>query len=268
MSALAISELNICNQAINKVGEMFSLNDLHRASGNKNKHRPTFFLKNLQTQDLINEIESQNYDVEIPTSKIEAVKVVRGRGKKQGTYVCLELVYAYAMWVSAKFHLIVIRAFNRLVNPKTTADQRTPLRKACDSLAVSNMLISDAYKLVAKEFEVDNIEQIPSNRLAEAVAFAYETKLRLQKTPSNNLSEDDQIHTKKWHMVGSQASSLLFNELKEMEDMVYEMQNMVSKVQKLNTAVNGSFDQTLRVHSKHSKEAIPQAKALLEKYTK
>ncbi|MCD6006876.1 KilA-N domain-containing protein [Halomonas sp. IOP_31] len=84
----------------------FCLNDLHKASGGMAKHRPTFWMMNDQTASLIDELKD---DVGNPTS------IVRGRGKAQGTYVCKELVYAYAMWISARFHLDVIRAYDALV---------------------------------------------------------------------------------------------------------------------------------------------------------
>ena len=99
----------------------YCLNDLHRASGGKDKHRPTYFIRNEQTQDLIKEIESEDYDLQIRTSKNKhcenshsAVKVING-GASRGTYVVEDLVYSYAMWISAKFHLMVIRAYRAQV---------------------------------------------------------------------------------------------------------------------------------------------------------
>jgi len=93
----------------------YCLNDLHKASGDSHKNRPSYFLENERTQELVSEIELGNYDVGNPASSKKAVKIIRGRGKEQGTYVVKELVYSYAMWISAKFHLIVIRAYDALV---------------------------------------------------------------------------------------------------------------------------------------------------------
>jgi len=79
----------------------FRLNDLHQAAGGERRHGPSLWLENEKTKALAEEMT----DTEIPVS------VIKG-GLKQGTYVCRELVYAYAMWISAKFHLEVIRTFD------------------------------------------------------------------------------------------------------------------------------------------------------------
>lgn len=81
----------------------YSLNDLHRASGGEKRHGPSYWMESQQTKDLIAELG----DTENPVS------VVRG-GIQQGTYVAKELVYAYAMWISAAFHLKVIRAYDQM----------------------------------------------------------------------------------------------------------------------------------------------------------
>ncbi|RJN83880.1 KilA-N domain-containing protein [Acinetobacter baumannii] len=96
----------------------YCLNDLHKASGDDKKHFPAYFLRNQQTKDLITEIELSNVngsDSERYENLHIAVKVIKGGSDKQGTYVVKELVYAYAMWISPKFHLMVIRAYDSLV---------------------------------------------------------------------------------------------------------------------------------------------------------
>ena len=77
---------------------------------------------------------------------------------------------------------------------KTTSHQRTPLRKACDRLAVGNMLISDAYKIVTNHYNVDHIDQIPESKLPEAVAFVYDVILARQASNANNSKYIDDMH--------------------------------------------------------------------------
>lgn len=93
---------------VREVDGLYSLTDLHKAAGGENRHRPTFFLQNQETQDLIHAIEQDG-----------TVAYNTMQGATGGTYVCRELVYRYAMWISAQFSLMVIRAFDRMTKGET-----------------------------------------------------------------------------------------------------------------------------------------------------
>ena len=102
----------ICNTAIGQDAEgRFRLNDLHKAAvasgANERTKEPGKFMASPQTVELVKELETTQNLGSFPVNKIE--------GRNGGTYVVKELVYAYAMWISAKFHLHVIRAFDALV---------------------------------------------------------------------------------------------------------------------------------------------------------
>ena len=103
-----MSNLTILKTSIRSYENLFSLNDLHIASGGLEKHRPSLFARNEQTKELIKEIENDR-----STKTIFALKTIRGGSdiSKQGTWACEELMLAYAMWISPKFHLVVLRAF-------------------------------------------------------------------------------------------------------------------------------------------------------------
>ena len=94
----------------------FSLNDLHKASGSENRHRPTFFLRRPEIKELVAEIDKCAVEHIWSAAPIEV-----SRGTSGSTYVCKELVYAYAMWISPAFHLQVIRTFDAVSNPQTSA---------------------------------------------------------------------------------------------------------------------------------------------------
>jgi len=102
--------VSIGSVQIHQHGGLYSLNDLHQASGGEEKHQPAKFMRLDTTCALIAEI-SNSPDVanNNPNAGISAFKTTRG--KYGGTYACRELVIAYAAWISAEFHLRVIRVF-------------------------------------------------------------------------------------------------------------------------------------------------------------
>lgn len=106
----------------------FCLNDCHKASGLGGEKRPSKWLVTEQAKGLIAELEVG------PNSGSPLHTVKSGLNSERGTYVCKELVYAYAMWISPAFHLHVIRAFDDLMQgkiPRTkNVDTTLPLRRA------------------------------------------------------------------------------------------------------------------------------------------
>jgi hypothetical protein len=110
--------LTIADTAVQQDADgRFSLNDLHRAAGAEERHQPSKWLRGQQAQELI---------VELSTGQIRPVETAQGNGG--GTFVARELVYAYAMWISARFHLQVIRAYDALVLGQAPTGATDPAR--------------------------------------------------------------------------------------------------------------------------------------------
>ena len=125
--------LTISSSAIGMKDGLYSLNDLHRASGSDKKHQASNFMRLATTKGLIDEIERSS-DMSNGTKSI-AYKVIQGgQSEQQGTFVCRELVYSYAMWISPRFQLLVIRAFDSIANPQKQLSQR--LHDLCHDLKI------------------------------------------------------------------------------------------------------------------------------------
>ncbi|MFU2082617.1 KilA-N domain-containing protein [Gallibacterium anatis] len=101
-----MKNLTILNTSIRTLDNLYSLNDLHVASGNDPKNKPANFVRLETTQALVNELKNET------CSDLRSSVLVVKNGV--GTYACQELVIAYAAWISAAFHLKVIRAFMAL----------------------------------------------------------------------------------------------------------------------------------------------------------
>jgi hypothetical protein len=85
------------------------------------------------TKALIEEISNE---INQSSDVMSAFEVVNG-GEGRGTYVCKELVYAYAMWISPAFNLKVIRAFDAMANASKEYDDDELLMIA--KLAMKNV---------------------------------------------------------------------------------------------------------------------------------
>ncbi len=101
------NNITILDQKIHTQDSLYSLNDLHKASGGLQKHQPNKFIRINQTKSLIAEM------IKCPDVGIKPISIKKGRFG--GTYACKELVYSYAMWISPKFNLTVIRTFDNLL---------------------------------------------------------------------------------------------------------------------------------------------------------
>ena len=124
--------LTIGTTSVRQVGELYSLNDLHKASGSEASKRPGEFMRNQQTQDLVAEISNAGI------SAFESRK-----GNAGGTFACKELVIAYAAWISAAFHLKVIRVFL-----SAATQQHEPVQATLDYDHISPAQAQDLKQIV------------------------------------------------------------------------------------------------------------------------
>ncbi|QMT48183.1 KilA-N domain-containing protein [Neisseria bacilliformis] len=167
-----MNSIQISNVAIRQTSNnLYNLNDLHRASGGEKRFQPANWLRNAQTVDLINFLKNEELQSE--------EEIIQSK-QKHGTFVCKELAYAYATWISAKFFLLVIRTFDAALSGRlktssqTSADERKGLRQAVAALVVRRGIdFSSAYHMLHQRFGVAAIEDLPRETLPEAVRYVH-----------------------------------------------------------------------------------------------
>ena len=158
-----MSNLQILSNSIRTFENLYSLNDLYQASGSENKHAPFRFIRLETTKELIAEIEKETPN---------ALKVIRGT--QGGTYACEELVIAYAMWISPKFHLVVLRAF---LNLHKGGDTLNPEQQQAIQEAVvkahhrTGMSYAEIYRQLKSLFKVGKYDQLKPSQFEGAINF-------------------------------------------------------------------------------------------------
>ena len=162
--------LTVAGTSVRQVNGLYSLNDLHKASGGEAKHEPNQFSRLEQTQALIAEIKSADMRNCIETR----------RGNNGGTYACKELVIAYAAWISAAFHLKVIRVFLDAVQPVAPAidyarinpAQKQDLREIVQAIVDAGIQKhAETWARFQKKFRVNKYEELPASLYEEARAY-------------------------------------------------------------------------------------------------
>ncbi|VEB42995.1 Uncharacterized phage-encoded protein [Chromobacterium violaceum] len=161
------NQLNIAGIVIRQDAEgRYCLNDLHRAAGDLPKHAPALWER--QASELVEEIQKDT----------KSYVLAKLRGRNGGTYVAKELVYAYAMWISPRFHLEVIRAYDQIMTKGIA--MRTDVAQAAidnpaDFLARAVLVANDQLAIQAKKIqclEEERAELAPKAAVTDRIVTA------------------------------------------------------------------------------------------------
>ena len=141
------------------------------------------FIKTEQNQEYINALaEHISKTTKIVLDRNQLVIVKHG-GNNRGTWLHPKLAIHFARWLNPKFAVWCDEQIEALLNgnvsdgikpAKTTADDRTGLRQAVAALVGRKGIdYSTAYSMIHQRFNVEAIEDIPAEKLPEAVAYVH-----------------------------------------------------------------------------------------------
>lgn len=127
----------------------YSLNDLHKAAGFSNKHKPSLFYRSDSFNNVVEVLKAQNCAFE---------PIVKIRGKFGGTWICKELVYKYAMWISPEFEVQVIQTFDSITKKIEAPETMQALNELTKKIEGDKELASKCGTLLAnyKKVKRDN----------------------------------------------------------------------------------------------------------------
>lgn len=223
-------QITILDNVVNVIDGLYSLNDIHRAGGNDKKHQPSFFMRNQEVADLIEEIKcSANLQ-----NKQVFIKLVSG--KNRGTYVCKELVYRYAMWISPKFALLVIRTFDKLVTGElkvqttqlsTTTDRKYLTKAVNFYCAKTGSIQSEIWKMVHQRFNLENVSQMTVEQVPQAVEYVHGFILQAKQVKEIEVNSDNEF----WRYVGIIKHQELTQALRQAKDVMNNLYQAIGSAQ-------------------------------------
>lgn len=88
---------------------LYPLSGIFKASGGLKNNRPAYWLKRADTTAYIDFLKAE-------VGVLQVIQIIQGGTPElQGTFVCRELVYDYATWVSPALRYAVVQAFDTLL---------------------------------------------------------------------------------------------------------------------------------------------------------
>lgn len=193
--------LTLGNITVRQHNGLFSLNDLHRASGAARRHEPSRFIRLDGTKALIAELGASP-EMGTPQTDLLAPLQTINDGANNGTYACRELVIAYAAWISAAFHLKVIRVFLAVAAPQPTPCTVQP----SDTL-------NEPQQIALRAMLESNVKRLPHEKQAGAMIKGW-SKLKAhfgvpyRQIPASEFTEALSIiarHVSEWELVEDAA---------------------------------------------------------------
>ena len=147
--------------------------------------------------------------------KSKAVNTVKGKGLSQGTFVVKELVYYYAMWISAKFHLTVIRAYDVMVmqwqinnRQSLSPEQQALLHEIVARRSNGERKIfAEMWARHNRHFKIPRYAELLAIHFSEAVHYleTMELKAKVSTKQDNLIQIDKNYHNNvqglAWHML-------------------------------------------------------------------
>ena len=144
--------------------------------------QPRDYLKSEQTQQYITALADFLSTKRKILVKENQIVIVKNGGTERGTWLHPKLAIHFARWLDPKFAVWCDEQIEALLNgkvsdglpAKTTADDRTGLRQAVAALVGRKGIdYSSAYSMIHQRFNVEAIEDIPAEKLPEAVAYVH-----------------------------------------------------------------------------------------------
>lgn len=154
--------------------------------------QPRDYLKSEQTQQYIAALADFLSTKRKILVKENQIVIVKNGGTERGTWLHPKLAIHFARWLDPKFAVWCDEQIEALLNgrvsdglpAKTTADDRTPLRQAVAALVGRKGIdYSTAYGMIHQRFNVGAIEDIPAEKLPEAVAYVHALTLSDDRQP-------------------------------------------------------------------------------------